>query len=288
MSATVKPFFDQATYTWTYVVADPATRHCVVIDPVLDFEPASAKISSDSADLIIDYIKAHDLVVDYLLETHVHADHLSASHYMRDKIGSEIGIGSDVTQVQSTFGGLFNTGEQFATDGSQFDHLFKDGDTFEVGKLTFRVMHTPGHTPACVTYVLDEQAAFVGDSLFMPDYGTARSDFPGGDAGALFDSIQKILSLPAETVLYMCHDYLPEGRTEYSCKTTVAKEQNNIHLKDKDKGEFIAARQARDKELAAPRLLLPSIQINMRAGELPPAEGNDVHYLKLPIKVATR
>ncbi len=288
MSATIKPFFDKATYTWSYIVSDPATRHCAIIDPVLDFDPASAKITSDSVDLLLDYIKAHDLVVDYLLETHVHADHLSASHYLRDKIGGKIGIGSEVTQVQSTFGGLFNAGSAFATDGSQFDCLFKEGDAFEVGELKFRVIHTPGHTPACVTYILDENAAFVGDSLFMPDYGTARSDFPGGNAETLFDSIQKILSLPTETILYMCHDYLPEGRTTYVCKTTVGDEQNNIHLKDKDKAEFVAARQSRDKELAAPRLLLPSIQMNMRAGELPPAECNEVHYMKLPIKVATR
>ncbi|MCB1647260.1 MAG: MBL fold metallo-hydrolase [Pseudomonadales bacterium] len=285
MTAEITPFFDPATFTWSYVVADPATRACAIIDSVLDFDPASGKLSSTSAERLMQFIKDQGLTVDWLLETHVHADHLTASHYLQEKLGGRIGIGNQVGQVQSAFGPVFNAGADFRTDGSQFDSLFADGEEFSVGELQFRVMHTPGHTPACATYLVDGNA-FVGDTLFMPDYGTARTDFPGGDAGILYDSIQKILSLPDDTVLYMCHDYLTGDRKDYLCKTSVAEEKHNIHLHGNDKAAFVHQRQCKDKGLAAPRLLLPSIQVNMRAGELPAAENNDKRYLRIPLRMA--
>lgn len=284
MKSEIHPFFDPATYTYSYIVVDTATRHCAVIDPVLDYDPATGRVSTTSADQMMDVIRSKDLTVDYLLETHVHADHLTASHYMQKKVGGKVGIGNQVSAVQQTFGPMFNAGPEFATDGAQFDVLFADGATFSVGELAFSVLHTPGHTPACITYVVDGNA-FVGDTLFMPDFGTARTDFPGGDASVLYDSIQRILGLPDDTVLYMCHDYLPEGRSEYQHRTTVADERNNVHLKGQDKSGFVAAREAKDKTLAAPRLLLPSIQVNMRAGDLPPAEQNEVRYIKIPLRV---
>lgn len=289
MSATVKSFFDPDTCTWSYVVADASSRHCAIIDPVLDFDPASGKLSSRSANQIEDYVRQQDLTVDWLLETHVHADHLTASEYLRSKLGGRIGIGNRVGEVQAIFGSVFHAGPDFRTDGSQFDQLFADNETFRVGDLTFRVMHTPGHTPACVTYVTEDLpggAAFIGDTLFMPDYGTARTDFPGGDAGTLFDSIQRILALPGTTTLYMCHDYLPEGRTVYQDRTTVNDErQANIHLASVDRLQFVAARESRDSKLAAPRLLLPAIQVNMCAGALPVPEDNGIRYLRIPLKV---
>ncbi len=284
MQSEIHPFFHPATYTYSYVVIDTETNHCAVIDAVLDYDPATGKVSTPSADQLLVFIRSRELTVDYLLETHVHADHLTASHYLQRQIGGRIGIGSSVDRVQQTFGPMFNAGPDFATDGSQFDELFDDGATFNVGELEFRVIHTPGHTPACITYVVDG-SAFVGDTLFMPDYGTARTDFPGGDAGTLYDSIQKILALPAETVLYMCHDYLPAGRTDYENESTVAAERDNVHLKNADREAFVKARQARDQTLAAPRLLLPSIQVNMRAGDLPPAEDNEVRYIRIPLRV---
>lgn len=285
MKPDITPFFDSTTSTFSYVVADTSNRRCAIIDAVMDFDPASGRVFSDSADDIIAYVREQGLAVDYILETHVHADHLSAGAYLKQKLGGKTAIGINVTRVQSIFAPIFNAGPDFATDGSQFDVLFDDGARFSVGDLAFEVMHTPGHTPGCVTYIAGD-VAFVGDTLFMPDYGTARTDFPGGDAGSLYDSVQRILALPAETQLYMCHDYLPEGRSEYAHLTTVAQErENNVNLKGKDKAAFIKLRQERDKALAAPRLLYPSIQVNMRAGQLPPAEDNEMRYIRIPLRV---
>ncbi len=281
----VQSFFDPDTYTFSYLVMDPDTRVCAVIDPVLDIDMASGKVSTASADKLIEAIESQNLTLEWILETHVHADHLTASQYLKRRLGGSVGIGSKVNIVQETFGPLFNAESGFSADGSQFDVLFEDNNVFNVGSLAFRVMHTPGHTPACAVYVT-EGAAFVGDTLFMPDYGTARTDFPGGDAATLYDSIQKILALPEETVLYMCHDYLPEGRADYVCQTTVKEEAaGNVHLSGHSKSEFVAAREARDAVLAAPRLLLPLIQVNMRAGTLPPPEDNEMRYLKIPLKM---
>lgn len=284
MASQIHPFFDPDTNTFTYVVVDEASKHAAIIDPVLDFDPASGRVSSSSAQDIVQLVNHENLVVDYLLETHVHADHLSASHYLKQRVGGQIAIGEKVNLVQETFGPMFNAGPAFATDGRQFDCLLGDGETFSLGELVFTVMHTPGHTPACITYLVDGKA-FVGDTLFMPDYGTARADFPGGDASSLFDSIERILSLPEDTEVYLCHDYLPEGRDEYRCSTTVAEQKKNVHLSGKSKPEFIESRRRKDKALAAPRLLLPSIQVNMRAGDFPPAEKNGMHYLKVPLKI---
>jgi glyoxylase-like metal-dependent hydrolase (beta-lactamase superfamily II) len=285
MNADIKAYFDPATFTYSYIVVDPSSKQAAIIDPVLDFDPASGKITTTSADHLVEHVAREGLQVDYILETHVHADHLTAAQYLQRKVGGKVGIGSAVTRVQETFGPLFNAGDGFAMDGSQFDVLFDDGATFKVGAIEFSVLHTPGHTPACVTYVIDG-AAFVGDTIFMPDYGTARTDFPGGDAATLFDSLQRILSLPADTRLFMCHDYLPTGRDEYSHETTVAAEKAaNVHLANRTKAQFVHDREAKDKTLAAPRLLLPSIQVNMRAGDLPPAESNEVRYAKIPLKV---
>jgi glyoxylase-like metal-dependent hydrolase (beta-lactamase superfamily II) len=280
----VTGFFDPATFTVTYVVADPATGEAAIVDPVLDFDPASGRTSTASADAVIAHVAAHNLKVTWLLETHAHADHFSAAPYLREKLGGKIAIGEHITTVQNVFGKLFNAGPEFARDGSQFDHLFKDGDTFAIGNLPVSVMHVPGHTPACIAYVVGD-AVFVGDTMFMPDYGTARADFPGGDARTLFRSLRRILSLPDATRLFMCHDYLPEGRTEYVWETTVAAERKgNIHAHDGvTEDEFVAMREARDATLAMPRLLLPSVQVNMRAGHLPPPENNGVTYLKLPV-----
>lgn len=283
MSAEIKAFFDRSTFTYSYVVSDPKSSRAVIIDPVLDYDPASGEISTASADGLLHYVAAQNLVVDYILETHVHADHLTASHYLQPKLGAKVAIGANIGKVQQTFAPRFNAGENFATDGSQFDLLLAEGDTFNVGALEFSVLHTPGHTPACVTYLVAD-AAFVGDTMFMPDYGTARTDFPGGSAETLYDSLQKILALPEQTRLFMCHDYLPEGRDEYQNETTVAAERNNVHLLGKTKAEFVAERQQRDAKLAAPRLLLPSIQVNMRAGMLPGPENNGVSYLKIPLR----
>ena len=285
MKPDITPFFHATTSTFSYIVADTATGHCAIIDAVLDFDPASGKVTTDSAEDLLADVRSRNLKVDYVLETHVHADHLSAGAWLKRKLGGKTGIGSHVCDVQSIFGPMFNAGPEFTTDGRQFDELFDDGATFNVGELVFTVMHTPGHTPGCITYVTDG-VAFVGDTLFMPDYGTARTDFPGGDAGTLYESIQRILTLPAETELYMCHDYLPQGRTEYEHLTTVKDEAaDNVALAGKDKAAFIKTRRARDKALATPRLLYPSIQVNMRAGELPPPENNETRYIKIPLKV---
>lgn len=280
----IASFFDPATFTVTYVVHDPATLDAAVIDSVLDFDPASGRTATASADAVIDYVTSHNLKVMWLLETHAHADHLSAAPYLQEKLGGKIAIGADITKVQQVFGKLFNAGTEFERDGSQFDALFSDGDTFTIGTLPVTVMHVPGHTPACIAYVVGE-AVFVGDNMFMPDYGTARADFPGGDARTLFRSLRRILSLPGEARLFMCHDYLPKGRTEYVWETTVAAErEGNVHAHDGvTEDEFVAMREARDATLDMPRLILPSVQVNMRAGHLPPPDDNGVVYLKLPV-----
>lgn len=279
----VIPFFDADSNTFSYVVKDPNSTSCAIVDSVLDFDYASGTTSYAGADAIIEYVREHQLVVEWLLETHVHADHLSAAPYLQQNLGGLLAIGEQITTVQNTFGKIFNAGTEFARDGSQFDRLFKDGDTFSIGELSAKAIHTPGHTPACLTYVIGD-AAFVGDTLFMPDAGTARADFPGGDAGVLFDSVQKILALSDDTRIFMCHDYQPNGRRlEY--QTTVAEQrEKNIHVNSNiERNDFIAMREARDKTLGMPRLILPSLQVNMRAGHFPKAEGNGQVYLKVPI-----
>ncbi len=280
----IASFFDPATFTVTYVIHDPATHEAAIVDSVLDFDPSSGRTKTASADAVIDYVTSNNLKVTWLLETHAHADHFSAAPYLQEKLGGKIAIGEQITTVQNVFGKLFNAGTEFARDGSQFDALFKDGDTFTIGSLPVTVMHVPGHTPACIAYVVGD-AVFVGDTMFMPDYGTARADFPGGDARTLFRSLRRILSLPAETRLFMCHDYLPKGRTEYVWETTVAAErEGNVHAHDGiTEDEFVAMREARDATLDMPRLILPSVQVNMRAGHLPPPDDNGVVYLKLPV-----
>lgn len=280
----VHAFFDEATYTVSYVVVDPATRTCAIADSVLDYDAAAGRTKTASADSIIAFIRQQGLKLDWILETHVHADHLSAAPYIKQQLGGRIGIGFNITVVQNVFGKVFNAGTEFARDGSQFDHLFRDGETFRIGNIEARALHTPGHTPACMTYVIGD-AAFVGDTLFMPDYGTARCDFPGGDARELYRSIRKIFALPAETRLFMCHDYKAPGRDDYRWETTVAAERaSNIHVHDGvDEDSFVAMRRKRDAALDMPRLILPSVQVNMRAGKLPPAESNGTRYLKIPL-----
>ena len=283
VSPAVKAFFDEATCTVTYVVSDPATSRAVIIDPVLDYDAASGRTSTASADAVIEYVNGNALRIDWILETHVHADHLSGAPYLKDKLGGQTGIGAGVTAVQATFKGVFNLGD-LATDGSQFGRLFADGDTFPIGDIEARVIATPGHTPGCITYVIGD-AAFVGDTLFLQDFGTARTDFPGGSASELYASIQKILSLPDDTRLFMCHDYKAPGRDTYAWETTVAKQRDeNIHInKTVSEEAFVAMRESRDKELGMPKLMLPSVQVNVRAGQLPDPEDNDVRYLKIPL-----
>lgn len=280
----VTGFFDEATFTVTYVVEDASTGEAAIVDSVLDFDPSSGRTTTSSADAVIDYITSNNLKVTWLLETHAHADHLSAAPYLQEKLGGKIAIGKDIVTVQDVFGKLFNAGTEFERDGSQFDALFADGDSFKIGNLPVVVLHVPGHTPACIAYVVGD-AVFVGDTMFMPDYGTARADFPGGDARQLFRSLRRILSLPSETRLFMCHDYLPKGRSEYVWETTVAAERKgNIHAHDGiTEDEFVAMREARDATLGMPRLILPSVQVNMRAGHMPPPDDNGVTYLKLPV-----
>jgi glyoxylase-like metal-dependent hydrolase (beta-lactamase superfamily II) len=279
----VKAFFDKATSTLSYVVADPATGRAAIVDPVLDFDPKSGRTATRSADALIADVRERGFGVDWILETHAHADHLSAAPYLKEKLGAPVAIGEHIRAVQATFAGLFNAGPAFVPDGRQFDRLFRDGETFRVGSIEARVLHTPGHTPACVTYAIGD-AAFVGDTLFMPDYGTARCDFPGGDARVLYRSIRKVLALPPETRLFMCHDYQPGGRPLRS-ETSVAEERaSNIHVRDgMDEDAFVAMRTARDRTLDMPVLLLPAVQVNMRAGQFPPPEANGVSYLKLPL-----
>jgi len=284
MSApSVTAFFDEATFTVTYVVADPDSAHAAIVDPVLDYDPASGRTSTASADKVAAFVRDNNLSIDWVLETHVHADHLSAAPYLREKLGGKIAIGKNVAAVQETFQGVFNI-EDLATDGSQFDHLFEDGDEFSIGGMAGSIIGTPGHTPACITYVIGD-AAFVGDTLFMPDFGTARTDFPGGDAGMLYDSIQRILALPGDTRLFMCHDYKAPGRDEFAWETSVAEQREvNVHInRNVSRDEFVAMREGRDAELGMPKLILPSIQVNVRAGQLPEAEANGVRYLKIPL-----
>ncbi len=278
----VTGFFDPATNTISYVVRDPASTSCAVIDSVMDIDYAAGRITYDHADQIIDHIRRNGLALEWLIETHVHADHLSAAPYIQQQLGGKIGIGEKITVVQETFGKVFNEGTEFQRDGSQFDALFKDGDTYQIGGMTAFVMHTPGHTPACMTHVIGN-AAFVGDTLFMPDGGSARADFPGGDAGELYDSIQKVLSLPDNMRLFMCHDYGPNGR-DIQWETTVGEEKaHNIHVgKGATKEMFVKFRTERDATLAMPRLIIPSLQVNMRAGEIP-TDGKGRPMLKVPI-----
>ncbi|MGE3691715.1 MAG: MBL fold metallo-hydrolase [Novosphingobium sp.] len=280
----IKAFFDAATFTVTYVVHDAETRRAAIVDSVLDYDPASGRTSHASADEVLAYVEQQGLSVDWHLETHAHADHLSAAPYLQQKVGGKIAIGEHIVTVQETFGKLFNAGAEFERDGSDFDQLWKDGDRFRIGNLDVTVLHVPGHTPACIAYVIGD-AVFIGDTLFMPDYGTARADFPGGDARSLYRSVRRLLSLPPETRLFMCHDYLPQGRTEYVWETTVgAQRAANVHIHDGvSEDEFVTMREARDKTLDMPRLILPSVQVNMRAGHLPPPESNGITYLKIPV-----
>ena len=283
----VEGFFDAATSTVSYIVLDRATKQCAIVDSVLDYDPKSGRTSHASADVLIQRVRDLGATVQWILETHVHADHLSAAPDLKQALGGRLGIGQHITTVQKVFGTLFNAGSGFAHDGRQFDHLFADGETFAIGKLQVRAMHTPGHTPACLTYVVSDAvqtAAFVGDTLFMPDYGTARCDFPGGDARTLYRSINKVLSLPPETVLYMCHDYQPGGREVQFVSTVADEREKNLHVRNGiSEEEFVAMRHARDATLAMPTLILPSVQINMRAGQLPEPEDNGTRYIKIPL-----
>ena len=279
----VTAFFDAPTFTVTYVVADPETGRAAVVDPVLDYDPSSGRTSTASTDKVIDFITAQKLAIDRILETHVHADHLTGAPYIREKLGGKIAIGENVKAVQEVFKGVFNLAD-LATDGGQFDHLFEDGEAFSIGDVEARVIHTPGHTPACITYLIGD-AGFVGDTLFMPDFGSARTDFPGGSAGQLYDSIQKILALPGDTRLFMCHDYKAPGRDEFAWETSVKiQRESNIHVGEGvTREQFIEMREGRDSQLGMPKLILPSIQVNVRAGNLPAAEDNGVAYLKIPL-----
>ena len=284
MALNIEPFFDPQTFTVTYVVSDSKTKACTVIDPVLDFDQASGRTSHASADKVIGHIEREDLKLEFVLETHAHADHLSGGPYIKSKLGGKIAIGEHIVDVQKIFKDVFNLESDFNVEGRQFDVLFKGEDAFSIGDLKARVMHTPGHTPACITYLI-EDAAFVGDTLFQPDYGTARADFPGGDPRVLYRSIKRILSLPKSTRIFTCHDYLAQGRDRYEWESTVAEQRaRNIHVHDGvSEDEYVFMRTERDKTLEMPQLLLPSVQVNIRAGALPPPEGNGVSYLKLPL-----
>ncbi|MGY3040968.1 glyoxylase-like metal-dependent hydrolase (beta-lactamase superfamily II) [Rhodanobacter sp. TND4EL1] len=280
----VKAFFHESSNTFSYVVWDPATLKAAVMDAVLDYEAASGRTRHASADALIDFVRAQALTVEWVIDTHAHADHLSAAPYVKAQLGGTLAIGEHIREVQETFGPLFNAGNGFAIDGSQFEHLFVDGEQYMLGSIAATAMHTPGHTPACMTHVIGD-AAFVGDTLFMPDYGTARCDFPGGDAATLYRSIQRIFALPAATRVFLCHDYKAPGRDTFAHETTVGAERaGNIHVRDGiGEADFVAMRSARDATLKMPQLLLPAVQVNMRAGQLPPAEDNGVRYLKIPL-----
>jgi len=282
-SPIIEAFFDESTYTASYVVADPETRIAAVIDPVLDYDAAAGRTSTCSADRIVRFLGSHSLTLEWILETHVHADHLSAALYLKNTLGGRIGIGRHVTEVQETFREIFNTPE-LPADGRQFDKLFDDNEELAIGSVAVRVWHTPGHTPACVSYLIAD-TAFVGDTLFMPDFGTARTDFPGGSARILYASILRLLSLPGDTRLFLCHDYKAPGRDEFCWQTTVAEQRAaNVHVHDGiDEDSFVAFREGRDATLGMPALLLPSLQVNMRGGELPDAEDNGVSYFKIPV-----
>lgn len=285
----VEGFFEPATSTVSYIVLDKVTRQCALVDSVLDYDPTSGRTKTASADKLVARVRELEASVQWILETHVHADHLSAAAYLKVQLGGQVGIGSSIAVVQRVFGKLFNAGDAFQRDGSQFDHLFNDEEGFRIGNLQCRAMHTPGHTPACMTYVVNDggdMVAFVGDTLFMPDYGTARCDFPGGDARTLYRSINKILSLPGHARLYMCHDYRPGGREVQFVSTVVDERETNIHVRNGvSEDEFVAMRTARDARLDVPALILPSVQVNMRAGRLPEPEDNGVSYLKIPLNV---
>ena len=282
---TVVPFFDEPTNTFSYVVKDPGSSACAVVDSVMEIDYAAGRLSLHGADKIITYIREHDLNLEWIIETHVHADHLSAAPYIQETLGGKIGIGADIVTVQHTFGKIFNEGTEFTRDGSQFDVLFKDGDQYQIGTLVCHALHTPGHTPACMSHIMGD-ACFVGDTLFMPDGGTARADFPGGDARTLFRSIRRLLSLPDNMRLFMCHDYMPDGRPVAFETTVAAQKAHNIHVHTGiDEAHFVDMREARDATLGMPRLILPSLQINMRAGHLPPKEDNGTVYLKVPLNL---
>ena len=282
----VSAFFDPPTNTFTYLVRDPSSDACAIIDSVLAFDYSSGRTNTHAADELIAHIREAGLQVQWILETHAHADHLSAAPYLQEQLGGKIGIGEHIIEVQQIFGKVFNAGTEFARDGSQFDALFADGDTFSIGNLSVKVLHTPGHTPACLSYLIGD-AVFVGDTLFMPDYGTARCDFPGGDSATLYQSVQKLLALPDETRMYLCHDYLPEGRSHYVHETTVGEQRRrNIHIHEGvSEADFVALRDARDATLSAPKLLIPSVQVNIRAGHLPEPEDNGQVYLKVPVNL---
>ncbi|WP_373487368.1 MBL fold metallo-hydrolase [Blastomonas sp.] len=282
----IKAFFDRATNTVSYVVHDPETLRGAIIDSVLDYDPASGRTSFSSAEAILAYVGEKGLAIDWLLETHAHADHLSAAPYLQQKLGGKIAIGASITLVQNVFGKLFNLGDGFVHDGADFDMLFNDGDHFKIGSLDVTVLHVPGHTPADMAYVIGD-AVFLGDTMFMPDYGTARADFPGGDARTLFRSLRRLLKLPPETRLFMCHDYLPEGRAHFVWETTVADQRaHNVHAHDGiTEDDFVTMREKRDAGLSMPTLILPAVQVNIRAGHLPEAEANGTRYLKIPLNV---
>lgn len=280
----VQAFLDNDSETFSYVVSDVATKQAVVIDPVLDFDYKSGRTSTASAQRMLAYIQQHQLKVEWVLETHAHADHLSAAPFFKEQLGAKVGIGSQIRQVQATFKQIFNLEKEFLPNGAQFDHLFEEGDLLQIGSMQIRVMHTPGHTPADLTYLVNETAAFVGDTLFMPDLGTARCDFPGGDAATLFQSIHKLLALPKTTQIYVCHDYPTKGREHQYVCTVSDQREHNIHVQDGiTEQQFVSKRQARDATLAMPRLILPSIQVNIRAGHMPPADETGKVYLKIPI-----
>ena len=283
MQADIQAFFDPNTFTVTYLVSDPATRRAVIIDPVLDFDPKVARTSTESARKVLAAVAAKELAVDWILETHAHADHLSAAVFLKEHTGARVAIGAHITEVQKVFRPIF-AAQDVVANGAQFDRLLQDGEKLHVGGMVIEVMYTPGHTPACVSYRIGDNV-FVGDTLFMPDYGTARADFPGGDARALFRSIRRILSLPAETKLWMCHDYKAPGRDTYAWRSTVGEERaRNVHVHDGvSEDEFVSMREARDRTLAMPLLILPSVQVNMRAGHMPPADVDGHVYLKLPV-----
>ncbi|WP_166144727.1 MBL fold metallo-hydrolase [Methylosinus sp. RM1] len=285
-SIQVETFFDEPTFTASHIVYDPTTRHAAIVDSVLNFDAASGRTSTKGADEIVAYVNRESLTIDWLLETHAHADHLSAAPYLQTELGGKLAIGREITTVQTVFGKVFNFGTEFARDGSQFDHLFDDGETFAIGEIPAITLHVPGHTPADVAYVIGD-AAFVGDTLFMPDYGTARADFPGGDARALYRSIRRLMALPDETRLFLCHDYKAPNRDAYAWETTVgAERKGNVHVHD-GVGEdaFVEMRTHRDATLDLPHLILPSVQVNVRGGRLPPPEDNGARYLKLPLDV---
>jgi glyoxylase-like metal-dependent hydrolase (beta-lactamase superfamily II) len=284
MKPKVHPFFHEDSSTWTYVVAEPDGPHAAIIDPVLDFDPKAGRTSTTSARAVLDFITANALKVDWIIETHAHADHLSAGHWLKPRLpGARLAIGEDIRTVQKTFRPIFNLGEHFPVDGSQFDHLFADGETYRIGQMQGCVLPVPGHTNDSVAHLIGD-ALFTGDSLFMPDGGTARCDFPGGDAGRLYDSIQRLFELPDDTRVFVCHDYAPDGR-EHRCETTIAEQKaGNIHVHEGTSREaFIRMREERDATLEMPVLILPAVQVNIRAGEMPPAEGNGVRYLKIPV-----